>query len=150
MSDIIPAAVVSALISSVTSLLILEAKTAIQRNIDKKEQYSLRLEKIYYPFYRTVIMYYDSENNEILHNKDKATDIIENVLFDNIQYLSTECQSEFCSFYSFYVSCVSKGKLTVNWRDIEDRFREIAIMILNEHKKISRKLKLEQPADIFH
>ena len=149
MRDILPSAVVSALIGSMSGFAAIGVNRLIEYGKEKRNAYNKRLEKLYIPFYQTLFMYYDEAKGHILHNEKIAIQIIEKILLANVECMGTQTQKEFFVFYRYYTKCYSDDSLKENWKKIEEKFKNYALILLNEYKKISRKVGLEVPADLI-
>lgn len=149
MQDILPAAVVAALIGSMSGFATIGVNRLIEYGKDKKNAYNKRLERLYFPFNRALFMYYDETKDEILHEEKIAIKIIEKILLGNVECMGTNTQKEFYIFYRYYTNCYADKSIEDNWKMIEKKFKHFALILFEEYKKISRKVGLEVPADLI-
>lgn len=139
--------IISAVISSLTSLAAFGLSKLVEKRLSRKKIYKERLEKLYIPFYKLCIKKGIPENlKNAFYLRPKMLDDFLELFMENVNYMSTYSQKLFREFYA-----ASNSRMTDmdHMNDYYYRFKILAVQLLSEHQTLSRKLKQPKPLRLF-
>ena len=141
-------------ISSITTLVVLGITGRTNRKMKKDQIRMQRVEKLYTPFYIMCMRGAVPENDTLHFNFDTATRFLD-LFSENVMYMGTESQRLYKVFYlsflDYFISDEDENQKskTISKSKYDSAFRELAKSLQTDYQSLCRKLKLEQPIELF-